>query len=80
MRFRSTVKWFDARRGFGFIELPESHRTLCPDDLFVHYSQIVTEESFRVLRTGQHVEFDLVRREKGFHAERVEVVDEECER
>lgn len=49
---RGTVKWFHNSKGYGFIEQPEG------DDLFVHYSAILSEGS-KTLREGQEVEFEI---------------------
>ncbi len=59
-----TVKWFDPKKGFGFIVGPEGQ------DIFVHYSQI-EGEGFRVLTDGARVEYDADRGDKGWHATRV---------
>ncbi|MEV4895554.1 cold-shock protein, partial [Nonomuraea sp. NPDC055795] len=47
-----TVKWFNADKGFGFIEHEGG------PDVFAHYSQIVSQGGFRELREGQKVSFD----------------------
>lgn len=47
---RGTVKWFDARRGYGFISDVDGV------DCYVHYSDI-NMEGFRKLKTGQEVIF-----------------------
>ncbi len=60
---RSVVKWFDAKKGYGFIVHPEGG-----SDIFVHYSAIETERRFKTLRTGQVVEFELSDGPKGLHA------------
>lgn len=60
---RSTVKWFDAKKGYGFIDHPEGG-----DDVFVHYTQIESEKDFKTLRTGQEVEFEMNDGPKGLHA------------
>lgn len=60
------VKWFDAKKGYGFIVHPEDG-----SDIFVHYSQIQTDKRFKTLRTGEFVEFSLVQGPKGLHAEDV---------
>lgn len=60
------VKWFDAKKGYGFILHPEDG-----SDIFVHYSQIHTDKRFKTLRTGEEVEFDLVNGPKGLHAHSV---------
>ena len=63
---RSVVKWFDAKKGYGFIVHPEGG-----GDIFVHYSSIDTERRFKTLRTGQVVEFQLEDGPKGLHAQDV---------
>ena len=57
-----TVKWFNQRKGFGFISTPEGR------DIFVHYSSIVGG-GFKTLEEGETVSFDLVDGEKGPRAE-----------
>ena len=60
------VKWFDAKKGYGFITHPDDG-----SDIFVHYSQIQTDKRFKTLRTGELVEFQLVQGPKGLHAQNV---------
>lgn len=60
-----TVKWFDSKKGFGFITQPETE-----GDIFVHYTSI-EGEGFRSLRDGEAVEFELIQSEKGFQAHHV---------
>ncbi|HUP19552.1 MAG TPA: cold-shock protein [Gemmatimonadota bacterium] len=55
---RGQVKWFDAQKGFGFIERPDG------SDIFVHYSDIVGS-GFRTLNEGQKVEFQVTQSTKG---------------
>jgi len=50
---QGTVKWFDRKKGHGFIVSPEA-----PTDIFVHYKAIA-EEGFRVLEADEVVEFDI---------------------
>lgn len=63
---RSVVKWFDAKKGYGFIVHPDGG-----SDIFVHYSAIDSEKRFKTLRTGQVVEFELNDGPKGLHAHNV---------
>ena len=63
---RSVVKWFDAKKGYGFVVNPQGGQ-----DIFVHYSQIETAQRFRTLRTGQVIEYQLHDGPKGPHATRV---------
>jgi len=52
------VKWFDAKKGFGFIQTEEGN------DVFVHFSGIVTD-GFKTLEEDQEVEFEVVDGDKG---------------
>lgn len=61
------VKWFDAQKGYGFIEVEGSK------DVFVHYSS-VEGAGYRSLNEGQSVSFDLVHGAKGPQAEKVSVM------
>ena len=61
---KGTVKWFNAKKGFGFIS-DETGK-----DVFVHYSGI-TMDGFKSLEEGQAVEFDVVNGEKGPQASNV---------
>ena len=58
------VKWFNAEKGYGFINSGEG------EDIFVHYSQIM-EEGYRSLDEGQEVQFDLAQTERGLQAKKV---------
>ena len=60
-----TVKWFDSKKGFGFIT-----REGMDGDIFVHYTSI-EGEGFRSLKDGEAVEFDLIESEKGLQAQHV---------
>ncbi len=68
---RSVVKWFDAKKGYGFILNPNQG-----PDIFVHYSQIVTDKRFKTLHTGEIVEYELHDGEKGPHAHNVKGTNE----
>ncbi len=63
-----TVKWFNDRKGFGFIT-PDGGG----DDLFVHHSNI-TGEGFRTLRDGDKVEYEAAEGKKGMEATNVKAV------
>lgn len=58
------VKWFNAQKGFGFINRGDGK------DIFVHYTQI-QDDGYRTLNEGEEVEFDLVNTERGDQARHV---------
>ena len=68
---QSTVKWFDAKKGYGLINHPDGG-----DDVFVHYTQIESDKDFKTLRTGQEVEFEMSDGPKGLHALKVNAIGE----
>jgi len=59
-----TVKWFNAEKGFGFIEVQGGN------DVFVHFSAIVGD-GYKSLDEGERVEFDIVQGNRGPQAENV---------
>ncbi|KGX84631.1 cold-shock protein [Pontibacillus litoralis] len=59
-----TVKWFNAEKGFGFIEVQGE------DDVFVHFSAI-NQEGFKSLEEGQSVEFEITEGNRGPQAANV---------
>lgn len=61
---RGSVKWFDTKKGYGFIVGPEGK------DVFVHYTSI-EGDGFRALREGEEVEYELVHTDKGLQAANV---------
>ncbi len=62
------VKWFDGKKGFGFIEQENGA------DVFVHYSNIAGD-GFKTLEDGDSVEFEVVEGEKGLQARNVTRAD-----
>lgn len=61
------VKWFNADKGYGFIESNEG------GDVFVHYSAI-QGEGFKTLQEGQRVEFEIVQGTRGPQASNVNII------
>ncbi len=59
-----TVKWFNEKKGFGFIEREGG------DDAFVHHSAI-QGDGFKTLQEGQKVTFEVTQGQKGLQAENV---------
>ncbi len=66
---KGTVKWFNAKKGFGFISDEEGN------DVFVHFSALQMD-GFKVLDEGDKVEFDVVNGEKGPQASNVVKISE----
>ena len=65
---RGTVKWFNEKKGFGFIEKDDK-----TDDIFVHYSDIAMS-GFKSLNEGDIVQFDVENGRKGLIAKNVQVM------
>ena len=60
-----TVKWFNEKKGYGFIVPDGDDR-----DVFVHYSEIKSE-GFKTLAEGEKVEFEIFTGDKGIRAKDV---------
>jgi CspA family cold shock protein len=67
MKEKGTVKWFNASKGFGFIQRDSG------EDVFVHYSAIQMS-GYRSLEEGARVEFSVRKGPKGLQAEDVRVL------
>ncbi|WP_297888710.1 cold-shock protein [Sulfurihydrogenibium sp.] len=65
MKVTGTVKWFDSKKGFGFITRDDNGQ-----DIFVHFSAI-QGKGFKNLEEGEKVEFEIVQEEKGPRAANV---------
>ncbi|MBO5893377.1 MAG: cold-shock protein [Alistipes sp.] len=64
---KGKVKWFDSKKGYGFILNEEG------GEIFVHYTGIIAE-GFKALTEGQNVEFEVDNNEKGVQAINVTVL------
>ncbi len=60
-----TVKWFNDKKGFGFITPEDGGQ-----DLFVHHTNI-TMEGFRTLKDGMKVQYEAAQGKKGLEATKV---------
>jgi len=61
------VKWFDEKKGFGFIEREDGN------DVFVHFKAI-TGDGYKTLAEGQEVEFEVEQGQKGPQASNVHAI------
>jgi cold shock protein len=61
---KGTVKWFNAEKGYGFIQVDGG------DDVFVHFSAI-QGDGFKTLEEGQAVEFEITQGNRGPQAANV---------
>ncbi len=69
MAKKGIVKWFDVKKGFGFIQQEDG------SDVFVHHSNI-SGDGFKVLEDGESVEFEVVEGNKGLQAQNVVKAEE----
>ena len=67
MKEQGTVKWFNASKGFGFIQRQSG------GDVFVHFSAIQAD-GYRSLNEGPAVEFEVARGPKGLQASNVQTL------
>lgn len=65
------VKWFDGKKGYGFIIPVEGEGS---GDVFVHYTAIRTEKEFKTLREGMNVQFEVSEGKRGLQAQNVVVL------
>ncbi len=65
---KGIVKWFDPKKGFGFV-INEQGR-----DVFVHYTSI-NSDGFRCLRNGQIVEYEQLESDKGLQGRKVQILE-----
>ena len=66
---KGTVKWFNSRKGYGFISSEEGN------DVFVHYSALAGDEEYKTLNENDKVEFEVVEGQKGPQASNVIVIE-----
>ena len=67
---KGTVKWFDPKKGFGFVLNDDG------EDVFIHYTSI-EGDGFRCLRNGQVVEYEEVASDKGLQGKDVSILEVE---
>jgi CspA family cold shock protein len=67
VKTRGTVKWFNAEKGYGFIQVEGG------PDVFVHYSDIQTN-GYKTLNDGQAVEFEITQGPNGPQAKNVRII------
>ena len=65
MKLTGTVKWFNSKKGYGFITRDDGK-----GDVFVHFTAI-KEDGFKTLEEGQKVEFEIVQEDRGEKAQNV---------
>jgi CspA family cold shock protein len=63
-----TVKWFDPKKGFGFVVNDDGK------DVFIHYTSI-DGDGFRCLKNGETVEYDQLDSDKGLQGRNVRISD-----
>ena len=67
---KGTVKWFDRRKGYGFITRDDGDA-----DVFVHYSAIEGADEFKAIYEGDKVEFEITEGSKGPQASNLKITE-----
>jgi CspA family cold shock protein len=70
LMLEGTVKWFNPRKGYGFIAAEDGK------DIFVHYASI-EGDGYKTLNEGDPVTFEIVEGEKGLRAEHVTLANKD---
>lgn len=65
---KGTVKWFDPKKGFGFVVDDEGR------DIFIHYTSI-EGDGFRCLKSGQFIEYESFDSGKGLQGRNVQIIE-----
>jgi CspA family cold shock protein len=63
---KSKVRWYNSKKGYGFIVNPDGG-----EDIFFHFSNIISDEEFKFLKQNAEVEFELADIGKGLQAKNV---------
>jgi len=58
-RVIGNVKWYDTKKGFGFVTLVTPDNDNTGNDVFVHFSNVNVTDGYRSLFPGEYVEFEL---------------------
>ncbi len=62
------VKWFDSKKGYGFIVTSDGK------EAFVHFADVISDDSYKTLSEGAEVEFELLDDKKGLKATNVKLI------
>ena len=66
-----SILWFDEKRGYGFLQPDDGSK-----DMFVHYTNIISNAAFKTLVAGQKVQYVVGSNKNGPQAEQIKVIEE----
>lgn len=58
-RFTGCVKWFDSRKGYGFVTCMDRDTEYSDKDIFIHYSSISVDGHYKKVFPGEYVSFNV---------------------
>ena len=64
-KITGSVKWYDTKKGYGFITVLTPGDENLNNDIFVHFSNVNVEDGYRRLFPGEYVEFEMGESEDG---------------
>ena len=68
-RLIGRVNWFDSKKGFGFITVMTNDHENTGKDIFIHYTSIIVDSSYKKVFPWEYVEFELDSNCEGKHNE-----------